>query len=734
MIKNLAKILISILILFLIFIAYFSYFGIKTSKFNSTIKDQIKKQNDNLDIDLKKVKLHLDLKNISIKIKTKNPKIILNNSNDIELKEISSSILLSSYVQNKFAIKNLSIRSKNNEISSYINFYRLTNNSIQLILLNQFVKSGMAQINADLNFDDSGKIKNDYNLTGKILNAKLQILNNKNIKELNFNFSIKDNDYKFEKILFRFNKINFNSEFLNIQKKNDKFFVKGNLKNKKNKINNDLILLIFNDNLENFDFSNTKFDSISEFTFDLSKKFKIRNLKVDSKLNLDELILKNDLYKIKNYIKNYNNFINLKENKLHIKYSKQKILIDGSSEFYIVDNFKNLIKFQIEKSKNKTNFETFLNLENLHLIAEDISYNKIKNDNAILQIKGFKNKKKLFFRNINYKENNNKIEINNLEINNNKILNIDEVRFDYFTKNNFKNQITLIKKNNNYELTGKSFDSIKLIENISNSETDKNFFEIFKNLNSKIKIVISEVKLDDKSTVNNLNGNLEIKNSKIFDLNLNSNFSDNEKLFVSAKTQKDNSIVTTFYSDRAKPFVKKYKFIKGFEGGNLDFSSTKINNVSKSKLIIDNFKVQEVPVLAKILTLASLQGIADLLTGEGVRFTDFEMIYSNKDNVMTIDEIYAIGPAISIMMEGYVESNKLVSLRGTLVPATTINRTISSIPLLGDLLVGKKVGEGVFGVSFKIKGPPKNLKTKVNPIKTLTPRFITRTIEKIKKN
>ena len=734
MIKNFLKILILILILFLLFIGYFAYFGFTTSKFNSIIKDQIKKQNNDLDIDLKKVKLHLDLKNISIKIKTKNPKIILNNSNDIELKEISSSILLSSYVQNKFAIKNLSIRSKNNEISSYINFYRLTNNSIQLILLNQFVKSGMAQINADLNFDDSGKIKSNYNLTGKILNAKLQILNNKNIEELNFNFSIKDNDYKFEKILFRFNKINFNSEFLNIQKKNDKFFVKGNLKNKKNKINNDLILLIFNDNLENFDFSNTKFDSISEFTFDLSKKFKIRNLKVDSKLNLDELILKNDLYKIKNYIKNYNNFINLKENKLHIKYSKQKILIDGSSEFYIVDNFKNLIKFQIEKSKNKTNFETFLNLENLHLIAEDISYNKIKNDNAILQIKGFKNKKKLFFRNINYKENNNKIEINNLEINNNKILNIDEVRFDYFTKNNFKNQITLIKKNNNYELTGKSFDSIKLIENISNSETDKNFFEIFKNLNSKIKIVISEVKLDDKSTVNNLNGNLEIKNSKIFDLNLNSNFSDNEKLFVSAKTQKDNSIVTTFYSDRAKPFVKKYKFIKGFEGGNLDFSSTKINNVSKSKLIIDNFKVQEVPVLAKILTLASLQGIADLLTGEGVRFTDFEMIYSNKDNVMTIDEIYAIGPAISIMMEGYVESNKLVSLRGTLVPATTINRTISSIPLLGDLLVGKKVGEGVFGVSFKIKGPPKNLKTKVNPIKTLTPRFITRTIEKIKKN
>ena len=101
---------------------------------------------------------------------------------------------------------------------------------------------------------------------------------------------------------------------------------------------------------------------------------------------------------------------------------------------------------------------------------------------------------------------------------------------------------------------------------------------------------------------------------------------------------------------------------------------------------------------------------------------------------MRIEELYAIGPAISLLMEGYIESDDLVSLRGTMVPATTINRTISSIPLLGDILVGKKVGEGVFGVSFKIKGPPDKLKTNVNPVKTLTPRFITRTLEKIKKN
>jgi len=732
MIKNLLKVAILLLISLFLFIGYFAYFGITTSKFNTIIKDQIKNQNNNLDINLKKVKLHLDLKNISIKIKTKNPKIILNNSENIELNEISSNISISSYFQNKFAIKNLSIKSKNNEIKSYINFFKLNKNKIQLVLLNQALRSGMAQINVDLNFDDSGKIKNNYNLTGKIINAELEIP--KNIKELNFNFTVKDKDYKFEKILFKLNKIKFSSELVNIKQKNKKFYVNGNLKNKKSKISKDIILLIFNNNLENFDFSNSKFESTSEFSFDLNKKFKIRNLKVDSELNLDELILKYDLYKIKNYVNNYNKLIKLKENKLNIKYSEKEILIDGLSEFYIEKDFKNLLNFKIIKNKNNTNFETFLNLQNVDLKLDDISYKKIKNDKATLQIKGLESKEAILFKNINYDENGNEIEIQNLKINNNKILNVDKIRFNYLTETDYKNQITLTRKNNNYELIGKSFDSIQLIENISNSEPGKNFFDIFKNLNTKIKINIDEVKLDEDNIVKNLSGGLELKKSKIFDLNLDSNFSNNEKIFFSIKTEKDNSLVTTFHSDRAKPFVKKYKFVKGFEDGTLDFSSKKINNFSKSKLIIDNFKVKEIPVLAKILTLASLQGIADLLTGEGVRFTDFEMIYSNKGSLMTIEEMYAIGPAISIMMEGYVERNKLISLKGTLVPATTINRTISSIPLLGDLLVGKKVGEGVFGVSFKIKGPPKDLKTKVNPIKTLTPRFITRTLEKIKKN
>ena len=149
---------------------------------------------------------------------------------------------------------------------------------------------------------------------------------------------------------------------------------------------------------------------------------------------------------------------------------------------------------------------------------------------------------------------------------------------------------------------------------------------------------------------------------------------------------------------------------------------------------IYDFKLNELPALTKLLTLASLQGISDLLSGEGISFKELEMNFENKGSLMTINELYAIGPSISVLMDGYIEKQKLVSLSGTLVPAATVNKVIGYIPIFGKILVGSQIGEGIFGVSFKIKGPPKNLETTVNPIKTLTPRFITRTLEKIKNN
>ena len=115
-------------------------------------------------------------------------------------------------------------------------------------------------------------------------------------------------------------------------------------------------------------------------------------------------------------------------------------------------------------------------------------------------------------------------------------------------------------------------------------------------------------------------------------------------------------------------------------------------------------------------------------------FEILEINLKEDKNTITVDEILALGSSVSLHMSGYIEKKSgLISLSGTLVPAKSLNSLISKIPIVGGILVGKKIGEGVFGVSFKMKGLPDNIKTFVNPVKTLTPRFITRILEKKKK-
>ena len=57
---------------------------------------------------------------------------------------------------------------------------------------------------------------------------------------------------------------------------------------------------------------------------------------------------------------------------------------------------------------------------------------------------------------------------------------------------------------------------------------------------------------------------------------------------------------------------------------------------------------------------------------------------------------------------------------------------ISRIPVIGDIVIPKEIGEGLFGISFKMKGPKGEIKTTINPIRTLTPRFIQKIIDRNK--
>ena len=263
----------------------------------------------------------------------------------------------------------------------------------------------------------------------------------------------------------------------------------------------------------------------------------------------------------------------------------------------------------------------------------------------------------------------------------------------------------------------------------------ENKTSLLKNFSKDIEIKLKSLITKSQIPLKEFNLIGRINKGKFDKLSAKSEFSKTEYLDISLKKDENNKKILEIYSDLPKALLADYKFFEGIRGGKLLYNSVFDEMGSVSKMTIENFKVIKAPAFAKLLTLADLGGIADLLSGEGMSFDILEINMSNDNNISTIEEILALGPSLSILMEGYIEKQSgLISLSGTLVPAKALNSLISKIPVVGGILVGDKVGEGVFGVSFKMKGMPGKIKTTVNPVKTLTPRFITRALEKMKKN
>ena len=723
------KLFITILFLIFITLTYLSIFGIETDKFNSQITEKIRKFDKNLEVELKEIKLILDPFQFKLQAKTIGTNLI-NQSKKIEIENIKTQLSLKSLIEDKFSIENLEISSKSLELKNLISFLRSFQNTPELFIMEKAIKKGYLIADIKLEFDSNGNIKSNYEINGLVKDVELNVLKKYNFRKLDFIFDYSRNNFLVKDLNFKFDKIGFSSEKVSIKKKNDDFIVDGTFAHKKSDLDKRNIDLLVKPFLPNFEIEKISLTSNNNFSFEIQKGFKFENFKINSEILVHELIIPNNL-KLKKFFPKQKKTISLLDQKIKLQYEKNNFTIEGNGNLNYQNENDDIEYFFSNKNKTE-NFEITLKIKDNPFKVDYLNYKKKEKNEVILNFKGSKNRNnELVIETFNLNEDENYIKIKDLVFNEKfQISRLDEVNLDYLDDDKQKNSIRLKRNKKKYFLTGSSFNADNLIEDLlSDDNKDAKIIDI----NTNLKIDVKKIFLDSEYYLSNFKGDILIKNKEIYKADLIGSFSKNKKLKLTINKDNNNKI-TTLFVDEAKPIVKRYKFIKGFDEGSLDFFSSKKSKKSVSQIKIYDFKLKELPILTKILTLASLQGIADILSGEGIRFTEFEMNFKNEGDLMTIEEIYAIGPAISILMEGYVEKNKLISLKGTLVPATTINNFIGSLPMLGEILVGKKTGEGVFGVSFKIKGPPKNLKTSVNPVKTLTPRFITRTLEKIKKN
>lgn len=168
--------------------------------------------------------------------------------------------------------------------------------------------------------------------------------------------------------------------------------------------------------------------------------------------------------------------------------------------------------------------------------------------------------------------------------------------------------------------------------------------------------------------------------------------------------------------------------LKTAEGGRLSIQATSFDRGEEQGLAgileMTDIRLRETPILARLLGLGSLSGVADLARNRGINFTDVEVPFEVNNSVIRVSNASAYGPAMGLTADGeFLDSFEKADIRGVIVPSYTINSALGKVPVLGNLIMG---GEktGLFGINYKIGGALDDPDIDVNPASVLTPGFL----------
>ncbi len=148
----------------------------------------------------------------------------------------------------------------------------------------------------------------------------------------------------------------------------------------------------------------------------------------------------------------------------------------------------------------------------------------------------------------------------------------------------------------------------------------------------------------------------------------------------------------------------------------------------EGKITAKNFTLVDQPFVARLLMSASFVGVATLLGGQGIAVDSAEVPFSSKNGVIAVHDAIATGPTVGATADGYVDRPKnAIAIKGTLAPVVGVNfnQVLGAIPVVGNILVSKK-GEGIFGVTYSVKGNADQPSVSVNPLAMLTPGILRR--------
>ncbi len=168
--------------------------------------------------------------------------------------------------------------------------------------------------------------------------------------------------------------------------------------------------------------------------------------------------------------------------------------------------------------------------------------------------------------------------------------------------------------------------------------------------------------------------------------------------------------------------------LNGVTGGQLSLSARISGPRGKRHTVglitARDFRIKDSPMMAQLLTLGSLSGLRDILTGDGIGFDRFEVDFDLGEGTLLLKDGRGMGSQLGVRMSGRLyDGQKKLDIQGTLAPAYTLNTVLDYVPVVGSMLSGGE-NEGLIAIRFSVGGTTDKPDVSVNPLSALTPGFL----------
>ena len=241
----------------------------------------------------------------------------------------------------------------------------------------------------------------------------------------------------------------------------------------------------------------------------------------------------------------------------------------------------------------------------------------------------------------------------------------------------------------------------------------------------EIKLDIDRVEVRPGKFLRGVTGNL-INDGLIWTaLDLSSSYDSSEKLKIKLE-QKNTKRILRIESNNAGALLNTFDLYTDIVGGSLilkaEFEDMTYNSRVSGEANITKFRLVDAPILARLLSIASITGIVNQLSGTGLYFQHLNVPFKYHNGLVDFSNARAGGWSLGFTANGMLDiDSETIEMNGSIAPLDKVNSLFGNIPVIGSLFSGGEKGRGVFAAEYAISGPVDEPEIKTNPLTALTP-------------